>query len=127
MIIQEIHAALRDKLLSDVMTVCDKYGGSIVSFGRSIQRNLSKGGSATSWHLDWLAGDIAVDDGKDKWINIKQIEINLDRIGYRTTETAFEGIHVQYDWPIINCAPEGQIQSREEIHQKIWATIKEDL
>lgn len=45
----------------------------------------------------------------------------------REAAEAFRYVAEKYRWPIIECAPQGQLLSREEIHQLLWDQVKQVL
>jgi len=109
MTLQELYYKLVLNLLENVMEVCKDFGGSITSFGRSEIHNFAIKGGATSWHLDWLAMDVFLDD-KNSGPNFVQ---NLKQRGFRVLPTGSNknmaqgdvnlcrSFHIQYNWPVI--------------------------
>lgn len=40
---------------------------------------------------------------------------------------AFRYVATKYCWPIIECAPQGQLMTREQIHELVWEQVKSIL
>lgn len=98
MTIKEIYKIVQDELIKDVFEACLTYNGSITSWGRTVERNRNKGGHRHSWHLDWLAFDVAIDDKNNRIL----FKTELKEKGKRVLESNSGAYHIQYDWPVYN-------------------------
>jgi len=73
-----------------------RYGGSVISWGRSPKRNTMVGGHKDSFHMSWLATDIVFDDilGMDSATKFYQ------RMGLHTKKNGPLTLHVQVVPPV---------------------------
>lgn len=114
--IKDRHKKLVSRLVSDVMEACVQFNGSITSFGRTIKHNASTDvdGMKTSWHLDFLAIDIILDNSEK---NEQEFSFSLIKKGYRIVKSK-ECYHIQYNWPYIDRF------IRKDIYSHLAAIIK---
>lgn len=60
---------------SSLIGFCYATGASVTSYGRTLFRNQTVGGSAESYHLQWLAADVVYDE--------RPVKATRDRIARR--------------------------------------------
>ncbi len=73
-----------------------RYGGSVISWGRSEKRNKAVGGHVRSFHMLWLAADIVFDTVK----GMTDARAHLQRMGLHTKENGKKTLHVQVVPPV---------------------------
>jgi hypothetical protein len=49
-------------------------------------------------------------------------EADLEHL--KNASEAFLYVAKKYNWIVINCAPEGEMLSREEIHEMVWKAVQ---
>ena len=102
---KKLHAFLVNRLVNHVQQACILFHGSVQSFGRTVEHNKAVGGSKTSWHLDWLAMDVKLDNTD----NNASFQDYLQKRRYRVLMTGQyipnmahnRSFHIQYAWPVI--------------------------
>ena len=82
--------------IQKVFALCIEFDGSVTSWGRTPERNRLVGGHLASFHKNWLAIDVILDDMGDN--NVRHFIEKAVRMGIRAIDEREKGhLHLQVE------------------------------